>query len=264
MTSIKKLKNSTSLQSIILHAWLVILILLTASVKAELPQKIRFKHVIPETLDFLGEILTIHQDKYGFIWVGGKDGLGRFDGQEYQIYRSEQEDVNTLTNNVVNEIIEDDAGNLWVGTDYGVSFYNRETKEFDRIYLDESATALENPNRVIALELENNETLWVGSDGGLSSIDINTRKITHYPRDESEKGLEGQFVLDIEIGNDGLMYLGVGFGPKIWNRDTGEVKVLARTRETLPPNLPSGITWSILPHGRWARLAGYRSRVSTL
>ncbi len=228
---------------------LIIVLVFVNAVSADtgdLPQKIRFKHVIPETLDFLGEILTIHQDQYGFIWVGGKDGLGRFDGENYQIYRSIQEDPTTLSNNVVSEIVEDKEGNLWIGTDYGVSFFDRRNKRFERIYLDE-VTSVENINRVISLKLEKNKTLWIGTDAGLSSLDLETRVITHYPTGEHDKGLEGHFVLDIEFGNDDKVYLGVGFGPRIWDRKTGEVEILAKTRESLPPNLPSAITWSILP-----------------
>ena len=213
----------------------------------ELPKKLRFKHVIAETADFLGEILTIHQDKYGFVWMGGKDGLGRFDGSEYQIYRSIQEDPTTLSNNVVNAIVEDEDGNLWIATDDGINFFDRATKTFTRYYMKRGQDKAVKFNRIISLALEKNETLWIGGDEGLFSLDVATRDITKYPTGEHDAKLEGRFVIDIELGEDDKIYLGVGFGPRVWDRRTGEIDILAVTKQELPPNMPSGITWSILP-----------------
>ena len=226
---------------------LILSLLSTFSWADDLPEKIRFKHVIAETEDFVGEILTIHQDRYGFVWIGGKDGLGRFDGIEYQIYRSDQDDLSTLSNNVINEVVEDKDGNLWVATDYGVNFFDRQTKKFSRYYLPDHLDKSLNANRIITLKIENDTTLWMGGDYGLSAMNMATKAITLYPLGEDDAKLEGRFVLDIEFGEDQKMYLGVGFGPKIWDRKNGTVQVIAVTPDPVPPGLPSSIVWSILP-----------------
>ena len=228
--------------------WLLNGMWLSSKVYAtELLDNIRFKHVIPESADFLGEILTIHQDSYGFIWVGGKDGLGRYDGADYQIYRSVLEDTSTLSNNVVNEIIEDRQGNLWIATDDGVNYFDRDLKKFTRYYLSPTSDSATRTNRIITIKLENQKTLWMGGDSGLASMDVDTKAITQYPDEGHPPELAGRFVLDIEFGEDEKIYLGVGVGPKIWDRKNGTVTVIAKGLAPLPENLPSTITWSILP-----------------
>lgn len=75
-------------------------------------------------------ITTIYQDHNGFMWIGTYDGLNRFDGYNFTIFRNVIGDTNSLaTNNVY--CIEGDAGhNIWVGTQNGVSIYNPATGHF--------------------------------------------------------------------------------------------------------------------------------------
>ena len=59
---------------------------------------------------------AILQDKQGFMWFGTKDGLNRFDGLSFRIFKKEESD---LGNNFITALHEDKAGNIWVGTDAG-------------------------------------------------------------------------------------------------------------------------------------------------
>jgi ligand-binding sensor domain-containing protein len=71
-------------------------------------------------------IYSIFQDSRGFLWIGNKDGLNRFDGIEFKIYRSNPHDSNSLSNNNVSVITEDQSGNLWLGTlGGGLNRFNR-------------------------------------------------------------------------------------------------------------------------------------------
>src|ERR1035437_6637309 len=58
----------------------------------------------------------IYQDKKGFIWIGTNNGLARYDGYECKVYRHDPKDVNSISSDVVASILEDSAGNFWVGT----------------------------------------------------------------------------------------------------------------------------------------------------
>ena len=61
-------------------------------------------------------IYKIIQDRNGFLWFATADGLNRYDGHSFVIYRHDPGDSNTLSGSDVSTIAEDDEGNLWVGT----------------------------------------------------------------------------------------------------------------------------------------------------
>ena len=56
------------------------------------------------------------QDHQGFMWFGTSDGLNRFDGKNFKIFRHIPKDSTSLGNNIVRTIFEDERQNLWVGT----------------------------------------------------------------------------------------------------------------------------------------------------
>lgn len=76
---------------------------------------------------------TVHailQDKMGFIWFGTKDGLNKFDGSRFVIYKFSPD--GTLSDNVFHRILQDKNDNIWVATDEGVYIYDVHTEEFHR------------------------------------------------------------------------------------------------------------------------------------
>ena len=211
-----------------------------------LPDRLRFNHVIPLATEFVGEVLSIHQDKYGLIWVGGKDGLARYDGYDYKIYRHDVDDNTTLSSNVVSDIEEDAEGNLWLATDGGLNYFIRKTQVFIHYNHDPENPASLHTDRTISLYNEHNQTLWIGGDGGLNALDLKNKKMKRYPQETSselERLLAGQYVMGIDISKDGVMYLATGFGLKVWNRDTKKVRVYG---QPLAEGMHSSIVRSVL------------------
>lgn len=66
-------------------------------------------------------ITQIAQDKAGFIWLGTQDGLNRFDGNNFKVYKHKENDTNSLSNNYVISLVCDSSGNVWVGTTNGLN-----------------------------------------------------------------------------------------------------------------------------------------------
>ena len=67
---------------------------------------------------------AILQDRQGFMWFGTSDGLNRFDGKNFKIFRHIPKDSTSLGNNIVRTIFEDERQNLWVGTNRGIYIFN--------------------------------------------------------------------------------------------------------------------------------------------
>lgn len=72
-------------------------------------------------------------DKKGYIWIGTKSGLNRYDGDELKSYYFEKSNKNSLPDNQINFIAEDSLSNIWISTDRGLALYSRETDSFNRI-----------------------------------------------------------------------------------------------------------------------------------
>ncbi len=73
---------------------------------------------------------AILQDHNGFLWFGTKDGLNRYDGYEFKIYRNDKDDPNTISNNTIDCLFEDKNGDLWIGTFEGINKLEKETGHF--------------------------------------------------------------------------------------------------------------------------------------
>jgi len=64
-------------------------------------------------------VYCLLQDRQGFMWFGTQDGLNKYDGYRFTVYKHDVLDSNSLSNNCVNSIYEDRAGTLWIGTQDG-------------------------------------------------------------------------------------------------------------------------------------------------
>ena len=78
-------------------------------------------------------ILSCVQDKYGFIWIGTRDGLNKFDGYTFKIYRNDTENKKSLGNNRVNHLALDTNNDLWVSTRAGIYKYNDKEDTFEQL-----------------------------------------------------------------------------------------------------------------------------------
>ena len=78
----------------------------------------------------------IHQDKYGFIWIGSQIGLNLYDGYEFKIFKSNTQDTGAIYNDHIYNIYEENDGTIWFCTDGGISKYNRANQTFINYVLD--------------------------------------------------------------------------------------------------------------------------------
>ncbi len=77
---------------------------------------------------------TIFQDSENLIWIGTWDGLNRYDGNKFKIFRPELDNEKSLSNQVILKVEEDDTGQIWVLTMNGINRYNKKTNTFQQYY----------------------------------------------------------------------------------------------------------------------------------
>jgi ligand-binding sensor domain-containing protein/DNA-binding response OmpR family regulator len=120
-------------------------------------------------------VMTIMQDKTGFIWFGTNDGLCKYNGIDFKIYKHTLDDEGSLGNNQINKVYEDHKGNIWVGTFNGLNLYNRNNDTFVRCLFPGKKTRY---NIQTILE-DQHGNLWIGCQKGLyllSASDIASKK----------------------------------------------------------------------------------------
>jgi len=101
---------------------------------------------------------AILQDHTGFLWFGTEEGLNRYDGYTFVVFKNDPRDPKSLPDNVVSALFEDRRQRLWVGTEKGLCLFDRPTEAFTRVQsiLD----------RVTSIVEAADGTLWVGVEGG--------------------------------------------------------------------------------------------------
>lgn len=78
-----------------------------------------------------GMINCIYQDKEGYMWIGTKDGLNRYDGYQITTYRNNPNDTYSLPDNYCTAIVEDNNGYFWIGTNSkGLFLFDKQTERF--------------------------------------------------------------------------------------------------------------------------------------
>ncbi len=165
---------------------------------------------------------AILQDGQGFLWVGTEDGLNRFDGREFRVYRNDPDDPGSLSNNHVKEIHEGQAGTLWIATyGGGLDEYDPDTDRFIHHRHDPGDANSLSDNQVLSVYEDRVGIVWTGTrSGGLNRYDPGTGIWRRYGYDadspEAERFRVVRAVAEDDSGSvwvgtaDGLLRLGAG------------------------------------------------------
>lgn len=130
---------------------------------------LRFDHLSSDEGLSQTHIFCVVQDRLGFMWFGTEEGLNRYDGYDFEVFKHNPNDPGSLSDNVVTAALEDDLGRLWFGTKRGgLNRFNQETREFERFQENSSDPGSLTTNEITVLLQGQNGYLWVGTlEGGL-------------------------------------------------------------------------------------------------
>lgn len=113
---------------------LLLVCVLTVLLLPGLPAQMRFSHLDQRQGLSQNTATAFLKDKEGFVWIGTQDGLNRYDGYTFTVFRRDPKDTNSLCDNYVLSLAEDADGNIWMGTRNGVCAYSKTTGKFHRFY----------------------------------------------------------------------------------------------------------------------------------
>jgi signal transduction histidine kinase/DNA-binding response OmpR family regulator/ligand-binding sensor domain-containing protein len=121
-----------------------------------------------------GVVLDVLQDQEGFLWLGTKDGLNRYDGQTFKVFTNDPNDPYSLAGNTVNVLFEDSAGRIWAASENaGLSIYDKTTGRFHRIQHDPENPATISGNNIGAIVEDSSGYFVIGVTGvGVNMIQL--------------------------------------------------------------------------------------------
>jgi len=178
-------------------------------------ETIRFDHLTINDGLSQSSINSLLEDRRGFLWVGTQDGLNRFDGYEFVVYRHDGDDPSSLGSNNVSSLYEDSAGALWIGTTSGyIHRYDRARDSFERFQLPPQGLGgpdTEFPDDLKQIVEASDGRLWIGTRArGLWLFDRNSGTF------ENVESVPDVRINSLFEGPDGMLWVGTDELGLIW------------------------------------------------
>ncbi len=182
---------------------LILLLLLVPKKSPAQNNNLRFNRIPDEHGLSQRTVNCALQDSKGFMWFGTQDGLNRYDGYNFKVFKHKPDDPRSLSENWIWTIYEDSSGRLWVGTfGGGACRFDAETETF--------VTFRQSPGKANSLShdtvwsfYENPlGTLWIGANDGLNKLDLKTGVFSFY---KPSHGASNAF--QIAAGQPGILWI---------------------------------------------------------
>lgn len=162
-----------------------------------------FKHLSTDDGLSQNSVNTIFQDHRGFMWFGTQDGLNRYDGYDFLQFRNERGNNNSISNNYIWDLHEDEDHLLWIATfGGGLNSLNLETNEIAHYNKSNGENSFPS-NRIFCIAEDQSGMMWLGCNEGLVQFDKSTKKSKMYLSQVNEEGVVldnyvGTLALDVE------------------------------------------------------------------
>ncbi len=167
----------------------------------------------------------IVQDTKGLIWIGTEDGLNKYDGYSFQVYKPDPNDSFSISHSRILTIYEDPEKNMWIGTNGGgLNQFERSSEKFYHFHMstNEELSLAGNVVKCI-LQLNSNE-LWIGTEQGLSILDSETKKFVDIKNVKPDLlPLLNTGINAFAYDSSGVLWIGTVFGLYDYDLATGEL-----------------------------------------
>lgn len=217
LVEILKMRETKRGINILLIIMLFVVIASNRSVSQEVFKKIPIAHKKLSLNKPLSQAVVkdIIEDERGFMWFATKDGLNRYDGYNVNVFRHDDKDSSSISNNHINKLLEDSDGNIWVATANGINKFD----PYSEVFYHFESSISENNLEVTDIAIDTFQNIWLGSDMGLLKIEKGSSQIEHVPLDRPYF-----YIYNIVIDNEGFVWIGSDINIfKKYCPNTGEI-----------------------------------------
>lgn len=227
---------------------LVVLLILFLIVSDIFASGIKFERMsVDEGLSH-SSVFSILQDSKGFMWFGTQNGLNKYDGYDFTVFKNDPGDDNSISHNTVFTLFEDSKGNIWIGTlGGGLNLYDHKSQNFSHFkHNPKNPESISNNNvRTIIEDHEGN--LWIGTDNGLNLYDSETqtfRKFYNIPNDE--KSISNNNIWALHQDASGIIWIGTYLGLNKLDYINGKAVFERFITDNQTNSISHNYVWSIL------------------
>src|SRR5438105_5016253 len=168
-------------------SFLFLLLLLAPLFALSQQQPVKFQHLKTDDGLSQSDVLCIFQDSHGFMWFGTEDGLNKYDGYNFTVYKNDPKKNNSLSNSYINDIVEDNDSNLWIATlDGGLNKYDRQKDEFIHFKHDPKDPNSISDNYISCLVKDSKGNIWIGTSNGVNVFDKKNNRFIKYIKDDKD------------------------------------------------------------------------------
>ena len=172
----------------------------------------RFDHINFSNGLSVNGVTSIIKDKQGFIWIATIDGLNRYDGMSFKIYRHDGSNINSPAGNSVGSMALDEKGDIWMATDEALTEYIPATDSFKNFFV----TTRSRIHSTQCPYIDSHNVIWFGDNDGLCRLSADG-KIETFPIEH----LMQRFVIGSIIEDDlGTIWIGTIQGLYSFNKQT--------------------------------------------
>lgn len=201
--------------------------------------KIAFDKLTIEAGLSQSNVLSIAQDSMGFMWFGTKDGLNRYDSQQFEVFRHLENDPNSLSSSqIISSLLTDTKGNLWVGTQNGLNKYVSETKCFIRFQNDPKNKKSLSNNTVRSIYEDREGNIWIGTENGLNKLIGNGNFERFFCKGSLGVGLVNAAINTIYQDSKNVLWVGTKIGLATLNFSKRKYKFITYFHDSNNPKTP--------------------------
>ncbi|AMP99865.1 hypothetical protein AY601_2991 [Pedobacter cryoconitis] len=183
-------------------------------------QKINFTSLNSKDGLSSNTVNAILKDRYGLMWFATEDGLNKFDGTNFTVYKHKSDDSTGLQANDIRTLHEDKSGNLWVGSAGGsLSLYDRKKNSFINFPANTAAGLSSDIVRSICSDYTGK--IWVATFNGLDVVDPVSKKVRKFSiRSKNQQVFPDKIISCLYEDRKRRMWIGTNNGLYLYNRKT--------------------------------------------
>jgi signal transduction histidine kinase/ligand-binding sensor domain-containing protein len=209
----------------------------------------RIAKVIDETGSAPSATFAIVEDDRGFIWFGTIDGLYRYDGYNFKIFRYRKNDPASLSSNTIRALAIDNSQHIWIGTQGGgLSCFDQNTELFTNYIHTGKRPGEISGNDVWAISIDREENIWVGVSGrGIDKLNRSTGSFIHFDLITGFIQSQNELVIrSLYADEEGVIWIGTaGSGLLKLDSETGKVTSFTHSSEN-PSSLGGNLVFDLI------------------
>ncbi|MCP4153027.1 MAG: hypothetical protein GY757_35170 [bacterium] len=161
-------------------------------------------------------VYCITQDKTGYIWIATLDGLNRFDGNNFEVYKNIPNRNSPykiiLSDTWITAVLEDRNGCLWIGTNKGLDRLDAERKTITHFKNKPGESPVISDNNVLTIFEDSGDSIWIGTAMGLDKYDEKQDRFTHHSPVDIKKKTITESIFSIAEDHSGRLWIGCSNG----------------------------------------------------